>query len=135
MAQSVVDSSTFIGNVKLKIKRNSSKCKYEELIVTDVARIIEEQEIQTNFRWGTVHSVKGESCDAVMLVLKSKVANNKKYITMLDDNLIQNEELRIIYVALSRAKKAVCLAVPIEDKEKWEAKLTADKRNGPLSHY
>lgn len=88
----------------------------------------EQQEAQSDYRFGTVHSVKGESCDAVMLVLKTKGANGKKYVTMLDEDLIQNEEMRIVYVALSRARKVVCMAVPSEDKAKWEAKFIADSK-------
>jgi len=122
-AQSVVNSCPLIPNAILKIKRNSAKCKYGDLAAADIVEDTGKDGRDNNYRWGTVHSVKGESCDAVMLVLKTKAANKRKYISMLNDDLLDNEEMRIVYVALSRARKAVFLAVPMQDKDQWEKRL------------
>ena len=73
---------------------------------------------------GTVHSVKGETFDATLVLLREKVSKN--YRTLLAEDTLQdkNEELRIVYVGLTRPRKFVVLAVPNEkDKASWSSKL------------
>lgn len=72
---------------------------------------------------GTVHSVKGRSLDAVFLALKSKGATGPRYTNMLSTDLLHNEELRIVYVAITRARKALALAVPRASLPQWQAFL------------
>lgn len=79
-----------------------------------------------NFRVGTIHSVKGESFEAVLVLLKQKGGKGKFYKTLIKDNVSaeDNEELRIVYVGITRPSKLLVLAVPTEmDKESWEEKL------------
>ncbi len=77
------------------------------------------------YRLGTVHSVKGETFEAVLLFLKQK-GIGKHYKTLLrdDTSISDNEELRIVYVGLTRPRKLIILAVPDdENKQAWESKL------------
>ncbi|MGV8946619.1 MAG: UvrD-helicase domain-containing protein [Lutibacter sp.] len=78
-----------------------------------------------NYRLGTVHSVKGETFDATLLVLKTK-GIGKAYKTILNQNvsISESEELRIAYVGITRPRKILVIAVPNqENKTAWEKKL------------
>ena len=80
--------------------------------------------------FGTVHSVKGKSFRAVMLILKEKTSGNKKYSEMLKHyDLSMEEELRIPYVAMTRAKEILWVVIPEKDKNIWEWK---SKNRPPL---
>lgn len=74
----------------------------------------------------TIHSVKGMTLEAVLVFL-SKKAVHTNYTTILNDSVrhsIQNnEELRIVYVACTRPKKLLWIAVPSDDIECWTNKL------------
>lgn len=81
-----------------------------------------------NFRLGTVHSVKGETFDAALLILKTK-GIGKAYKTILRENISisDSEELRIAYVGMTRPRKILFIAVPNqENKAAWENKLNAN---------
>ncbi|MBI5376285.1 MAG: ATP-dependent helicase [Candidatus Schekmanbacteria bacterium] len=78
-----------------------------------------------DYRLGTVHSVKGETFEAVLLFLKQK-GIGKYYKTLIREgaSISDNEELRIVYVGLTRPRKLLVLAVPDnENKQVWESKL------------
>ncbi len=78
-----------------------------------------------NYRLGTVHSVKGETFDATLLVLKTK-GIGKAYKTLLNQNISisESEELRIAYVGMTRPRKILVIAVPNEEnKTAWTNKL------------
>ena len=78
------------------------------------------------YRLGTVHSVKGETFEAVLLFLKSNIRGRQKYKHLIDRNVsvTEDEELRIVYVGLTRPRKLLVLAVPDdENKQAWESKL------------
>lgn len=74
----------------------------------------------------TIHSVKGMTLEAILVFLKKKVKSN--YVTLLRKNYNDlaspdQEELRIVYVACTRPKKLLWIAVPIEDVDAWKNKL------------
>lgn len=76
---------------------------------------------------GTIHSVKGCTFDAVLLLL-SKNAGNSNCSTLLtiDYNKLsagQKEEVRNIYVAITRPRKILQLGVPKKDVALWKKKL------------
>lgn len=78
-----------------------------------------------NYRLGTVHSVKGETFDATLLILKTK-GIGKAYKTILRENIsiTENEEIRITYVGITRPRKILVIAVPDEaNKTAWETKM------------
>lgn len=77
---------------------------------------------------GTIHSVKGQTFDAVLLYLKKDSAT-KNYSTLLSSTYNEpdeskkkkdNEELRLIYVACSRPKRLLWVAAPNEDQSIWK---------------
>lgn len=74
-----------------------------------------------NYKLSTIHKVKGETFEAVMLILKNRSANNQLYTNILKkDKIADNEELRNVYVGITRPRKVLILAVPSEDKEVWD---------------
>lgn len=80
---------------------------------------------ERNYRLGTVHSVKGETFDATLLVLKTK-GIGKAYKTILEQNISisESEELRIVYVGMTRPRKILVIAVPDEaNRITWNNKL------------
>lgn len=84
------------------------------------------QIIEKDYRYGTVHSVKGETFEAVLLILKTRSAQGKAYKTLLNQNIhiSASEELRIAYVGMTRPSKILVIAVPNEEnKSAWENKL------------
>lgn len=74
----------------------------------------------------TIHSVKGMTLEAILVFL-SKKAVHTNYTTILNDsvryNIHNNEELRIVYVACTRPKKLLWIAVPFDDIECWRNRL------------
>lgn len=78
--------------------------------------------VSDDYRLGTVHSVKGETFDAVLLLLKKKGTQGKYYKKLLKEQTKtdQNEELRIVYVAMTRPRKFLMLAVPEDDQGCWK---------------
>lgn len=84
-----------------------------------------EKVAERDYRIGTVHSVKGETFDATLLILKTK-GIGKAYKTILNQNISisESEELRIAYVGMTRPRKILVIAVPNEeDKRAWKTKL------------
>ena len=78
------------------------------------------------FYFGTVHSAKGKTFEAVLLLLGKKAGMN--YVNMLsrDFNTLKpayQEELRIVYVGITRPRKVLMLAVPEDDVNEWKNKL------------
>ncbi|WP_296789791.1 hypothetical protein [uncultured Methanobrevibacter sp.] len=67
--------------------------------------------------------MKDCSLEATLLILKNQTQDETLYRTVLHDDLtlINNEELRIVYVALSRPKKLLYLAVPENDYDLWKS--------------
>lgn len=81
----------------------------------------------------TIHSVKGENLDAILIFLKKN--DNSNYSNVLNNkyDLLSNadkEQLRIVYVACSRPKKILWIAVPKDDVSIW--KNFFEKREMPV---
>lgn len=82
-------------------------------------------EARTAFRLGTIHSVKGETFEAVLVILRKKGVG-KTYCRILNDGatVTESEELRIVYVGLTRPRRLLWLAVPDEpNRLAWENRL------------
>jgi len=82
------------------------------------------------FYHGTIHSVKGRSFDAVLILLSKKSDFN--YATMLNKDKSalsekEQEELRIIYVGMTRPRKILQLAVPEDDVSLWNSKFNTSQ--------
>jgi len=114
----VIDANRALNDkgIKLNIKKNGSIL---------VRRLFQkESHILTadEYRLGTVHSVKGETFDAVLLLLKTAGADKRKYVKLLSNSVKtkDNEELRIIYVAITRPRKFLMIAVPNQYVSCWK---------------
>ncbi len=74
--------------------------------------------------YSTIHGVKGRTFDAVLVYLKSKVKDGKNFITYLKDGYLLSDEkmeaMRIVYVAITRPRKILMLAVPKKDIDFWK---------------
>ncbi len=73
-----------------------------------------------NYNLSTVHKVKGETYEAVLLILKKRGAKGGFYKTLLNNNDLYHEELRTVYVGITRPKKVLVLAVPSEHHQDWK---------------
>jgi DNA helicase II / ATP-dependent DNA helicase PcrA len=72
--------------------------------------------------------VKGETFEAVLVILKRK-GLGAYYKTLLQQKVSvrDSEELRIVYVGITRPRKLLMLAVPdLENESVWENKLISD---------
>ncbi len=107
---------------KLVPKRSSSKHNYANLSLDDLFAAPQPMNNQSRFL-GTVHSAKGTTCDAVFLALKSRAARSGSYATVLQANIDSSEELRIVYVAITRPRKLLCIAVPKGDLVTWQKRF------------
>ena len=105
---------------KLIIDRNALNYSFPQLFVNEDIQISDRI-----FRYGTVHSVKGETFEAILLILKTRGLGSA-YKTLLNKNISisESEELRIAYVGMTRPSKILVIAVPDEEnKNAWENRL------------
>ncbi len=78
---------------------------------------------------GTIHSAKGCTFEAVLILLSDRASNSGTYRNLFKENYNQlnsnkQEELRIVYVALTRPRKVLNIGVPEVDLELWKDKLS-----------
>ncbi|MCP4376183.1 MAG: hypothetical protein GY794_08430 [bacterium] len=52
--------------------------------------------------------------------LKTKGARGKHYVNLLGTGPLADDELRIVYVAVTRARKALAIAVPTQTFARWQ---------------
>jgi len=105
------------------IKRSSPQRNYAILPFDDIFAAPQPVNNQSRFL-GTVHSAKGTTCDAVFLAVKSKAARSGSYATILQAGINSSEELRIVYVAITRPRKRLCIAVPQSDLATWQQRFS-----------
>lgn len=84
--------------------------------------LLDNQQNFENYYIGTIHSVKGRTFDSVLLIVNS----NKKM--KLEENLIENDELRNIYVGMSRAKYLLRIVVPNDAFKEWKNFFEQDRQ-------
>ena len=109
--------------IDLKIKTSKGSLSFDQLFGLDNKNITE-----SDFRIGNIHSIKGETFEAVLVILKTK-GIGAMYKTMLKNNtqISDEEELRIVYVGITRPRQLLLLAVPDEaNKAAWETRLFDD---------
>ena len=107
-------------NIELKIKNSQRDHSFDGLFGIDNKQVND-----SKYRIGTVHSIKGETFEAVLVILKKK-GIGRFYTTMLNNNISisDEEELRIVYVGTTRPRQLLVLAVPDEqNKAAWEKRL------------
>lgn len=90
--------------------------------------------LKTESKIQTVHSVKGETCDGIIFIdddFKWKRLAEYK----AGNDIIVNEELRIAYVAVTRARKFVLLVVPDNHLKTYENKWKNKIQELQISDY
>ena len=85
----------------------------------------------------TIHSVKGENLDAILVFFKKQDHSNYSNVLKKKYNSLSNadkEQLRIVYVACSRPRKILWIAVPKDDISVWENYFEKrfEKRENPI---
>lgn len=120
-------NETFDWRINLKNRKNIKDSNFEGLF-KDIR--LDLDDIDVNSHFGTIHSVKGKSFRAVLLILKEKSGNGKKYSDMFENyDLLKEEELRIPYVAMTRAKEILWIAIPDNEKRSWIRKASTNPRS------
>lgn len=114
------ENQNIISDFQLKTKRDMGTNKYSKMCFTDIFTKKEVRINETEYTIGTVHSVKGETFEAVLLFVGKKAGNGQKYANVFNSKIEEDEELRTIYVAITRPRKILVVAVPEGDKEVWE---------------
>lgn len=106
--------------IELTVREKGKGSMFDQLFGLDNRQIV-----QKDFRLGTIHSIKGETFEAVIVILKKKGIGSY-YTTLLEKNvrIEDNEELRIIYVGITRPRRLLVLAVPDQaNMVAWESRL------------
>ncbi|MBI9063500.1 MAG: ATP-dependent helicase [Marinilabiliaceae bacterium] len=111
--------------ILIDVNKSKSKVPIECLF-----KIEEKQKLP--FYHGTIHSVKGCTFEAILILLGKKAGNSSNYANILNKDyqvLIpqQQEEMRIVYVGLTRPRKILKIGVPSEDVELWKDKLKIEE--------
>lgn len=107
---------------KLVVENNKANITIDELFGNSM------KVKEFNYYVGTIHSAKGKTFEAVLLLL-SKHAGSSQYKNILFPQRnkalseFQREELRNIYVAITRPRKILMLAVPETDEVIWKEKF------------
>jgi superfamily I DNA/RNA helicase len=119
-ANETLDTNSF--KIQFHINQENGILSIGELFGSDL-----ESNNTLSFYYGTIHSVQGKTYQAVLLLL-GKSAGNKYYATILKsdyDTLIDSdkEELRIVYVGISRPSKILMMGVPNNDLDIWKRKF------------
>jgi len=111
---------------ELKITKKATDIQFKAIFL--------HEEITTsklNYRIGTVHSVKGETFEGTLLILKERASNRGKYSNILvkADPPSSHEELRIAYVGMTRPRRVLMVAVPTDGcKAAWQNKMKKNNK-------
>lgn len=107
-------------NLQLQCQDGKKNMSFEEIFP-----VTKEKTIERDFRLGTIHSAKGETFEAVLVVLKKKgIGSYYKTLLANGETVDSNEELRIVYVGITRPRKILMIAVPDnENKNAWEERI------------
>lgn len=70
-----------------------------------------EKKIEDKYTRSSIHGVKGESYDAVLMYVKSRTGNTITPKFLMDGRLDQ-ELMRLAYVAMTRPRRLLMLAMP-----------------------
>ena len=109
--------------IKFKIETDNGNIQIDELFGNNM-----NQGDVHPFYFGTVHSAKGKTFEAVLLLLGKRAGKGMNYVNMLKSDLntlksSNQEEMRIVYVGITRPRKVLMLAVPEDDLNEWKSKL------------
>ena len=80
----------------------------------------------SNYTLSSIHGVKGETYDAIMLIVESKTGKTLTP-TFLNEDDIGQELMRIAYVAMTRPRKLLVVAMPDVTNRKTHPRFPKDK--------
>ena len=78
-------------------------------------RIFFEKKEETNFTVSSVHGVKGETFEAILLIVDKTKGTNTLTPSLLNTCNLDNELIRIAYVAMTRPRKLLVVSMPKTD--------------------
>ena len=118
----LIDNMSILDAIKIK-SRDSTNPNFKLIPVKDFFQ----KKIQTEYTLSSVHGVKGESFDALMLLVEN-VRGNTLTPSFLASGDTNSELMRIAYVAMTRPRKVLMVAMPkcnanLElrfPKDKWD---------------
>lgn len=104
--------------IKRKLLRKIRRIN-EHIIISD---LFENADTYQKYSLSTIHKVKGETFDAALLILKTKPNNEKGYkkiVKEFKETGVLTEELRNIYVAITRPRKILVIYAPKSHEKMW----------------
>lgn len=118
----LLDGLTLDNAIKIK-SRDTQKPNFKQIPVKDFF----ENKIQGEYTKATVHGVKGETYDALMLLV-DKTKGNTLTPSFLAKGDTDKELMRIAYVAMTRPRRLLVVALPKSSvdlslrfpKDKWD---------------
>ncbi|EAF6085579.1 ATP-dependent helicase [Listeria monocytogenes] len=113
-------------NTKAKITRGKKAEFYSEIKYKDIACSIDLNETTSLFR--TIHKAKGDEAENVLLIIENKknFEEEKELKFLLNPSIKKDEDDRVYFVGLSRAKRNLFINIPTLSKEN---KLKIEKLN------
>lgn len=101
----------------IKIKTRDQKIPgFKDIPMKDYFEV----KTQSNITVSSVHGVKGETFDGILLLVRNKTGANTLTPTFLTTGDLDSELMRITYVAMTRPRKLLVVAMPnIKKREKY----------------
>ena len=81
---------------------------------------------QSDYTLSSIHGVKGETYDALILIVESRTGKTITP-TLLNDGDLNQELMRIAYVAMTRPRKLLVVAMPNIKSRKVHKRFPPDK--------
>lgn len=98
----------------IKIKTRDSKLPDFK---NKALKVYFEKKSEFDYTFSSVHGVKGETYEALMLLIESTAGNTLTPSLLNSDNL-DSEHMRVAYVAMTRPRKLLVVALPITKTHK-----------------
>lgn len=95
--------------VVFKIKRNDKKVQDFKKI--SLKKYFEKKK-EENYTRSSIHGVKGESYEAVLVYVNNRTGNNTITPKLLMEGNLEQELMRLAYVAMTRPRRLLMLAMP-----------------------
>lgn len=85
-----------------------------------------EKKAEGDYTRSSIHGVKGETYDAVLIYIKSKTGKTLTPKFLMEGDL-EDELMRIAYVAMTRPRRLLMIAMPENKKLKKYTRFPVDK--------
>ena len=112
-----------VGSVEIKTKQRVKKAAISDFLDQPM-RDFFEKSYDHGYLNTTIHQVKGRTFDAVLLIIAT---TGKLTSNMINKKPIDSEQIRTAYVAMTRARKILMIAVPNSIQNKTLTRFPASK--------